>query len=51
MGTIGTFFFKIIDDEKIGPFKSPGVIAPRQDNDDNKATDTEYQFDFIRHFT
>jgi hypothetical protein len=27
------------------------VISPRQDDDDNKYTDTQYQFNFIRHLT
>jgi hypothetical protein len=40
MSTIGTFIFKIIDDENVSPLKSPGVILSRQGDDDNEGSDT-----------
>jgi hypothetical protein len=48
--TIGTFIFKIIDDENVSPFNSPGVILSRQGNDGNQGGDTEHKFRCFRHF-
>jgi hypothetical protein len=40
MGTISTFIFKIIDDENVSPFNSPGVILSRQGDDQKESSDT-----------
>jgi len=44
MGTIRSPFFKIIDDEKKGAFKSPGMKPSGQDEDKNQDTDSDYEF-------
>ncbi len=40
MGTISTFIFKIINDENIGSFNSPGMVPASQGDDKDEGTDT-----------
>lgn len=44
MGTMRSLSFKIIDDEKIGAFKSPGMKPSGQYEDKNQDADSDYKF-------